>query len=253
MLSIASVLTAYKDHLPTNWKPSDGLRLLFPAHYSGSISPLRSYVTFFYTQLATQGYGEDAQGQTYTGPECIGNLWLGVDGEGRWFFGWIYGKSPVSNTAPRQAGFIFKYSPDGAGRGYIDTSRPPLFTLSCNAGQDDTIKQNWPAILTGGSRILFQGPLDLAPSNLWLKGGWFQEMDYVSGSSTVPAAGSPSGSSLFPFPAAVSATKALDPPEAILEEGQQQNGGGNGGGSSNTFDPPSDPDTNIDIPGSTVF
>jgi hypothetical protein len=76
MLSITSVLSSYRSHLPTNWVPSDGLRALFPAGYSGSILPLSEYVNFVYAQLAIPGYGEDAEGQTYIGPSCFVNCWL---------------------------------------------------------------------------------------------------------------------------------------------------------------------------------
>ena len=213
MLSIGLVLKSYKNHLPASWI---GLRSLFPPGYSGSISLLAFYVIFVYRKLATYGYGEDAAGQSYIGPSCWGNFWLGADGQGRWFFAWIYGNSD-RNFDPRQGGFVFKFSPEIDGRGYgiIDTSRPPVHTLSCNSGTDDVIRQHWPQILSGGGRIVFQAPPgDLNPSDVWTEEGFTTAIS-LNGSHVPPAQGVASGSGLFPFPPTVPAN-ALNPPSATL-------------------------------------
>ena len=119
MLSIGTLLSSYKNHLPPNWAPSQGLRSLFPPGYSGSISQLRNYVVFYHHQLATQGYGSDGT----LVPSCYCNFWVMADGTGHWFFGWIYGKSFLNSSYARQTGFVFNFSPDGNGRGYVDTDR----------------------------------------------------------------------------------------------------------------------------------
>jgi len=226
MLSIGAVLANYQSHLPSNWK---GLRSLFPPGYTGSISLLVYYVIFFYRQLSTQGFGENAQGQTFTGPSCWGHFWFGADGQGRWFFAWIYGDSD-RRSDPRQGGFVFKFSPDSHGRGYVDTSRPPFSTLSCNAGNDPVISLNWPQVLSGGGRMSFQAPpADLNFSDVWTAEG-FASFAALAGGH-VPAEGVPSGSSLFPFPKTVPAN-ALEPPAASLFSGTQDADGGADGGPS---------------------
>jgi hypothetical protein len=196
MISIGSALSSFRSHLPKDWAPSDGLRSLFPAGYSGSISPLKDYVVFVYHQLATQGY---APGASSPSDSCISNFWVMADGQGRWFFGWIYGESYLSSTYLRQAGFVFKYSPDGNGRGYVDSSHPPVLTRSCNAGTDRVIALNWPKMLTGGIHILFQLGSAPNPSDVWTGAG-FAKANFVT----------LSGSTLFPFP--VAEKGALDPP-----------------------------------------
>ena len=240
MLSIGTVLTNYKNHLLPNWS---GLASLFPRSYSGSISLLRFYVVFGYRQLSPPGWVEIPTGEEYMGINCYGNLWFTADGLGRWFFAWIYGDS-YDNSYPRQAGLVFKFSPDDSGRGCIDTSRPPALTLSCHAGTDDVIKGSWPQMLSGGWTMVFQvPPMDLNPSDVWTEQG-FKSFNPLSGVPVPPEEGAPSGSTLFPFPPTVPAN-ALEPPYAMAPSPPQQpddDGGDGGGVSFSTLDPPEDPE-----------
>ncbi len=224
MLSIKSVLTAYRSHLPATWTYDKGLRTLFPPGYTGSISPLRNYVIFVYCQLATQGYN---LGQSSLTESCIGHFWLGVDGQGNWYFAWIYGESYLASTYARQAGFVFKYSFDSNGRGFVDTSRPAVDTLSCHAGNSVDIKNHWPEMLPAGVRILFQLASAPDPNAVWALAGFGANQIVRLDSTQVTPSGGPSGSSLFPFPANVPAN-ALEPPN--VSTAVQSTDGVDGGG-----------------------
>lgn len=225
MLSIAKILAAIKGHLPHNWNGQ--LSSLFPPGYSGSISLLQFFVIFVYKVLATEGYG-DSGGQSVIEPSCYGNFWLGVDGLGNWFFAWIYGDSD-RNSDPRQAGFVFKFSPPsllGEGVGFVDTSRPPVLTLSCHAGQSELIYLNWPNMLSGGGRMAFQSPPDdMSTSAPFIAEGFTTPPFFLQGAKVAPANGVPSGSSLFPFPSNIPAN-ALHPQGASLLGAQPQRDGG---------------------------
>ncbi len=199
MSSIRSALSSFKSHLPSDWVPGDGLRALFPQGYSGSIRPLFAYVTFFGKQLTTIGYG-DYEGQTFLTPECVANVWVAADGQGRWFLGWIYGEGWLNPAYARQVGFVFQYSFDGSARGYVDSSHPPVLTRSCNAGQDDVIAQHWPQMLMGNIHMLFQLGSNPDPSDVWTGAG-FPASSFVSlVGANVPAEGEGSlGQACFHF------------------------------------------------------
>ena len=205
MLDIGLALFIYKSHLPTNWLPKDGLRSLFPPGYSGSISPLKTYVFSRYCTLATNGYG--------SGPYCAGRFWLMADGQGRWFFGWIYGDSYVPDGYIRQAGFVIKSSIDSQVYGHVDRTSPQVLTRSCSAGTDEVIAKNWPQMFltkphaldapetsVQGVRVFFQLGSSPDPSQVWTGNGYVNlESNPLAGSNVVPD-GEGSGSSLFPFP-----------------------------------------------------
>jgi hypothetical protein len=243
MSSIRSALSSFRSHLPSDWVPGDGLRALFPQGYSGSIRPLFAYVTFFGKQLTTIGYG-DYEGQTFLTPECVANVWVAADGQGRWFLGWIYGEGWLNPAYARQVGFVFQYSFDGSARGYVDSSHPPVLTRSCNAGQDDVIAQHWPQMLMGNIHMLFQLGSNPDPSDVWTGAG-FPASSFVSlvGANVPAEGGGQSGSSLFPFPAGT--PDALDPPAVPNPNvpDPEPDGGYDGGGPAfDTQDPPNDPD-----------
>ncbi len=226
MLSIAKILAAIKSHLPPNF--SGDLSSLFPSGYSGSISLLQFFVIFVYKVLVTQGYAENSQGQSVLAPSCYGHFWLGVDGLGNWFFAWIYGDSD-RNSDPRQAGFVFKFSPPslkGEGVGFVDTSRPSPLTLTCYSNTSLLIKDNWPKLLSGGGRMDFQAPpADMSTSAPFVAEGFTTPPYFLPGIKVGPAPGVPSGSSLFPFPSNIPAD-ALTPQGASLVGPQPQRDGG---------------------------
>ena len=166
------------------------------------------------------------------------------------FFGWVYGNSDL-NVDPRQAGFVFHFSPDGIGRGYVDTARPKLYTRSCSGGQDPVLRENWPDFLSAefqaGVRILVQGPPgDMDPSQVWTPAGartptaGFTSFSPLVGGS-LAAEGSGSGSNLFPFPTTIPADAVTPPGTNALGGGGSPDGNGGPGPSYNTLDLLGDP------------
>jgi len=223
MLDIGSILSAYKSNLPPNWLPENGLRSLFPSGYSGSISPLKNYVIFVYCQLAAQGLSEDAQGQTYESPSCIGNFWVAADGQGRWLFAGNLGVSNLNPAYLFQTGFVFLSAVQGQCLGCVDGSlQVPVATY--NAGTDPRIASHWPQVLTRGVRIMFLSPSGVT-SDIWTGAGFAKTDPPQLTAVNPPAQGGPSGSTLFPFPPTVPAD-ALNPPGIFNNSGQ---GGGVGG------------------------
>jgi hypothetical protein len=112
-------------------------------------------------------------------------------------------------------GFVFVVALDGQALGCIDKGSQ-VFTLSCNAGNDVRIKNNWPQLLDGGVRITFLDPSQIPttgviPSTIWSGPGVQSFANLNPAGISVPAEGGASGSSLFPFPKGVPAN-ALEPP-----------------------------------------
>jgi hypothetical protein len=221
MLSMRSVLFSIKDHLPQTWSTTDGLRALFPAGYTASISALQNYVYVQYYQLAAKGPRVVLSGGTNPNTQealtsyAVANCWLMADGSGRWYFGWRYGQNlytlqgladapSATLTAPGvqhnqegmqyQAGFAFGLKVNSNAYGYADSSNPPALTTSCNAGTDNVIVNNWPQLFAAGSTAFFQvGFWAISPIEKTLL-----SFTPLNGSS-VACEGEGSGSSLFTF------------------------------------------------------
>jgi hypothetical protein len=192
MWSLSEKLGLIASHLPSGFQASSGIRQLFPAGGSRSISLLDYYV-----------YQWDTGINPMLDPYPQRCEFVGADGAGRWFFGW--NPDDAGNTAVlvdnerAQAGFVFRFSNDGKARGYVDTSRPS--GLSCNSGVDEWIVNNWPDALRQGVSVDFQDAtgFDSLPdeSGVWTSAG-FGPSDFVAlqGSQCACTAW---GSSEFPF------------------------------------------------------
>jgi hypothetical protein len=195
MLSVGLALANVANHLPQNWRYSQGLKSLFPTGYKGSISPLQRYVFWYYSEQASETFNS-------SGPYGLGNFWFTADAQGRWFFGWMYGSCDLSADYARQAGFAFKFAVGGKVLGFVDTSRPAVATRSCSGGTDDVIARNWPQLFGGKIAITYQitsDPKGEAPLT-WTNAVPSAVNPVTLAGANVTAEGGGSGSTLFPFP-----------------------------------------------------
>ena len=122
------------NHLPTGFDPAKGIRSLFPPHKSCGISALKNYV-FSFTGSA----------QTPDGNSTA--MIVIADGAGRWGIGAVGSLDPLAISWG--GGFVFYYSNDGAGHGYV------INNANVNAGvvngfNEPWILQNWPQAFPGG-------------------------------------------------------------------------------------------------------
>jgi hypothetical protein len=185
MFSLKTKLHNLAPHLPQGFKAENGIRSLFPKSYSGSITMLNNYV-FMYS---------------YTGSQNS-SAWVGADGAGRWFFAWWNANGEWGINDRNQAGFVFRFSNDGFGHGYVDTSRPADGATSCNLGIDPWIAENWPQAFAAGVGTDVQEAegFESLPdaSNIWTDYGFaaakFVALNGANGSCAPASAGS-----LFPF------------------------------------------------------
>jgi hypothetical protein len=144
------------NHLPENFDASKGIRSLFPPGQTISITALKNYV-ISYTGSVQTPEGNSAQ------------MIVIADGAGRWGVGAVPSLDPLAISWA--GGFVFKYSNDQNGHGYVINNRNP------NAGivdgfNDPWIMQNWPQAFP-------------ASVNLWM---WVQDSTFVwAGSGPAPA------------------------------------------------------------------
>jgi len=200
MWSLRQTLSSIGSHLPQGFDPSHGIKSLFPPGYVGSISVLSKYVYF-----------RSGRAKTSSNPDDYASYCVGADGAGKWFFSWIgFAYDLVGVDIPDagirvQAGFVFHFSSDGSGRGYVDNSRPKYYERSCNSGTDAWIHNNWPKIFASDVYCGYQeaaGFSDLPPdSNIWVSAGFPQAGFIGLSGGNISCARQGSGSSLFPFPA----------------------------------------------------
>lgn len=162
MFSLRAKLKDLKDHVPQGFKAVDGVRRLFPRGYAGSISMLNNYVFTYDSRGLDQG-----------------QMWMGADGAGRWFFAWWNNGAAGGGWGINeryQAGFVFRYSNDGFGHGCLDTRGPDLGATSCNSGTDAWIAQNWPQIFPANVACDLQDAAGFESlpdrSNIWTEAGF---------------------------------------------------------------------------------
>ena len=162
MFDLRKKLGELSSNLPGGFHASDGIRSLFPSHYSGSIGILNDYV-FKYSSPCPANAGA-----------CS---WIGADGTGHWFFGWWNSGGDGTDINYRfQSGFVFRFSNDGFAHGYVDTSRPTSGQTSCNGGVDRWIHENWTKAFAAGVGWDFQyaSGFESLPdaSNIWTDFGF---------------------------------------------------------------------------------
>jgi hypothetical protein len=127
-------------------------------------------------------------------PTTVGSpfsCFLRADGAGRWFFGWILSDEDMMSgiNVRRQAGFVFRYSADSLGRGFVDESRPDAGVYSCNAGADPWLVANWPTAFAAGALVTVQHADGFASlgdeSIVWTSAGFAQsQFVRLAGSNT---------------------------------------------------------------------
>jgi hypothetical protein len=136
VFSLRTRLNELKGHLPHGFDATKGVRSLFPGNYSDSIMGLKSYVFLYDTGSSVS----DVQ------------AWIGADGSGQWFLGW-WNDGVVQVGAGFRSGFVFYYSDDGIGHGYVDKSGYTPGATLCNAGTDTWIAEHWPQAFAAGVRF----------------------------------------------------------------------------------------------------
>jgi hypothetical protein len=116
------------NHLPDGFDALDGIRVLFPANQTIGISALSNYV-FFYTGTAQTPGRNSAQ------------MSIIADGAGRWNL------AAVPNLGPQviswAGGFVFTYSNDGNGHGYV-VSNGNVSAANVGGVGDPWLLENWP-------------------------------------------------------------------------------------------------------------
>ena len=125
------------NHLPNGFDPANGIRSLFPRNQTLGISVLSDYVFYL-------------NGTTYTSAGDTGQILVIADGAGRWGVGAVGDLD--SQAISWAAGFVFNYSNDGDGHGYI------IDNANTNAGivngfGDPWILQNWPQAFPAGAYL----------------------------------------------------------------------------------------------------
>ena len=233
MWSLKQGLALIQSHLPSGFDASHGIKSLFPAGYSGSISALKGYVFSAYAQLgAYYGFGGKPGTSSYIPDsvlvESVADTYVMADGAGRWYFSWL-GQNLQFNSAEMtsffiQSGFVFHFSNDGNAHGFVDTSQPLITSTdalysgdyrSCISGQDDWIARNWPQIFAAGRHVLlWEGKDAPDPSEVWTGAGFAKpNFTQLNGSAGV-CAPTISGSTLFPFPS--TPVRMLSPAGLVL-------------------------------------
>ncbi len=197
MWSLKNTLGLISSNLPAGFSAKNGVKSLLPPKYKGTLGVLSAYV-FTRTGKASIDEWDWA---TY---------FVAADGGGRWFFSWTgypydlghWPESIPDANIRLQAGFVFLYTNDGVARGFIDTSRPSTYSLSCASGADPWIAENWPNLFTSTVFCGYQqaaGFDSLPPeSNIWQNAGFPQANFAALSGGNVPSSGGASGSTLFP-------------------------------------------------------
>jgi hypothetical protein len=155
MMSLKRTLATLADyppngynHLPNGFDPSKGIRSLFPPQKSCGVSALKNYV-FSYT-----GYAQTPEGNS-------AEMLVMADGAGRWGIGANPSLDPLAISWA--GGFVFNYSNDGAGHGYIVNNG------NVNAGVVDGFNEPW--ILQWWPQAFAEGVF------LWI---WDKDSTFVS-------------------------------------------------------------------------
>jgi hypothetical protein len=170
MWSLENVLTKLKNsgHLPDGFKPTNGIRSLFPAGESISITALNDYV---YDSKGTVALGT---------ADVTGNFEVQADGAGRWAFTWSNKTTETGWSTVNfriRSGFVFLFSQDTTGRGYVDSSGS-INAPSCNSGTDAWISDNWPKAFAAGARVTMQDATGFnslpEESGIWTDAGFAQ-------------------------------------------------------------------------------
>jgi hypothetical protein len=169
MWILKQTLSRIGKHLPDGYRITDGTRSLFPPGTQQSISTLSNYV---YMSV----WNGDAGTDLADADQLV--ALVGSDGAGRWFYAWLAAEAgslgEFDINLRSQAGFVFYYSRDGLGRGYVDTSRP--IATSYNCGLDPWLIANWPQAFPKGVYNLFQyadGTVSLpSESQIWTNVGF---------------------------------------------------------------------------------
>ena len=196
MWSLKAGLDFYKSHLPAGFDASHGIASLFPAGYTGSISPLKGYVFMEYARLATPY--EVGTPQEYFG--SAGDFWAMADGTGRWAWSWSWWPVELNTGYEREAGFVFNHSNDGRAHGYADTSHPSEQTKSCASGTDDWIAQHWPELFATGARLTLVEGSTPPTSQIWTDAGFGAGQFTGLQGGVLACADTLTGSTLFRYP-----------------------------------------------------
>ena len=196
MWSLKAGLYQIAAHLPSGFNAAHGVKSLFPAEYSGSISPLDGYVFCLYSRITTV-YDFGPQ-DTYIGSAA--DAYVMADGMGRWFFSWTWSAVGLNAGYERQAGFAFKLTDNGSAHIFTDQTKPAQQIMSCNGGTDPWIADNWPAIFKAGatSTLIDKTTSDL--SIVWTRLGFAKTASMALQGSSAVCAATVSGSALFPYP-----------------------------------------------------
>ena len=139
------------NHLPVGFDPAKGIRSLFPPHQTCGVSALKSYV-FSFTGFAQTREGNSA------------NMLIIADGAGRWGIGAVPSLDPLAISWA--GGFVFNYSNDGNGHGYV------VNNANVNAAVVDGFNEPW--ILQNWCEAFPVGV------HLWM---WDEDTTFVSGFS----------------------------------------------------------------------
>lgn len=206
MWSLRQTLTSIGPHLPDGFSAAAGIRSLFPPGRTTGISVLSRYVytwtadAFVDQQWIETGWPGPAQG------------FLGADGAGRWFYGWVPPdqENPCWGSAGgfkqrAQSGFVFLYSTDGNAHGIVAKSRsvpnPYAYPPNCYCGVDSWLAANWPDVFSQGAHIEFEIASGFSSlpnvSAIWTSAGFgHSNFRSLEGSQCTCAV---TGSSVFPF------------------------------------------------------
>ena len=144
------------NHLPNGFDPAKGIRVLFPSHQSCGVSMLKNFV-FSFTGFAETPEGNSAQ------------MLVIADGAGRWGIGAVPSLDPLAVSWA--GGFVFNYSNDGNGHGYI-VNNANVNAAVVNGFNEPWILQNWCEAFPAGV-------------NLWM---WDEDETFVSAFSN-PSSG----------------------------------------------------------------
>jgi hypothetical protein len=130
-------------HLPDSFDASKGIRQLFPTSQPISISALKNYLFSLDTQIGAPSESTDA------------NLSVRADGAGNWLLAvsFVFQGSPANINPRFGAGFVFAFSADGAGHGFVATGDGSQQEVTyCQAtGFDPWIASNWIQLFQGGA------------------------------------------------------------------------------------------------------
>jgi hypothetical protein len=197
MFSLREFYQDQRDHLPLDFHSGDGVRRLFPAGYSGSISCLKRYL--FETH------------KTATADALNASFVFRADGAGRWLLAGVVDYSSFSNpnsgpyntTAANliELSFAFAHSDTTSGHGYLFCTTGPYNNAQqwiWATGQDGWLFDHWFDVFPHGGRLDFEStardPSNYTPAtglpsvNAFTELG-FQQVETLGGAQPTCGAG----------------------------------------------------------------